>query len=181
MPTSIGHSLTGILLNESRIFTPAKSYLRCVLISITLANLADFDFVPGIFLGNPNRFHHGITHSFGAALFVGFLFALCFYFRQNRFWAAFGFAALLYFSHVALDYLALDRSHPVGVPMWWPVSSKYFISPITIFSDVHKDSSTATFFQSLFVTHNAMTVLREILILGPLTLSLLFWRKFFIN
>ncbi|MFQ5825238.1 MAG: metal-dependent hydrolase [bacterium] len=181
MPTTIGHSLAGVFLNETRLFTPAKSKVICVFISLMLANLADLDFIPGILLGNPNRFHHGITHSFGAALLVGFLFATYFYFRQNQFGAAFGFATLVYTSHVVLDYLTLDTSNPVGVPVLWPISSKYFVASIAIFSDVHKDSSTATFLQSIFVPHNGVTILREIVILGPLTLAMIFWRKFFIK
>jgi membrane-bound metal-dependent hydrolase YbcI (DUF457 family) len=142
-----------------------------------LANLADIDFIPGLFYGNPNRYHHGVTHSFGVALVVGFLLGIYFYFGQHQFWAPFGFATVVYFSHVFLDYLTIDPSRPAGVPIWWPISSKYFISPIAVFSDVRKDSSTTTFLQSLFVTHNGITVLREIIILGPLVVVVMFFKK----
>ncbi len=177
MPSTLGHSLAGVLVNESRLFMLGKSHAQCVVIALVLANFADIDIIPGLFYGNPNRFHHGVTHSFGAALIVGFLFALIFYKWQTRFWSPFGFATLVYSSHLLLDILTIDTSYPFGVPLWWPVSSKYFIAPITIFSDVNKDSATATFFQSLFTTHNLFAALLEIVILGPIVLLTILMRK----
>ena len=43
---------------------------------ILIAGVApDFDFLPGILIGDPNRFHHGPTHSILAGiLFTGFIY-----------------------------------------------------------------------------------------------------------
>ncbi len=170
MPTSIGHTFAGAFLNETKMFSPANTVLKSLLVSVILANLADIDFLPGLLAGNPNRFHHGVTHSLGATLLVGLLFGFYFYSKRNQFWAPFAFSGLLYLSHVGLDYLTVDTSPPHGVPIFWPLSGKYYLSPISVFSSVHKDSASATFFQSLFVAENASTIFREIFVLGPLVL-----------
>lgn len=172
MPTMIGHSLAGVLLNETKLFLPAQTAFKSMLIAIILANLADLDFVSGFFVGNPNRFHHGITHSLGATVLVGVLFALYFYIKENRFLAPFAFSSLLYFSHVLFDFFSMDTSLPRGVPIFWPFTGEHYMSPVSVFSDVHKDSTSTTFVQSLFVSHNAWTILRETIILGPFFLLL---------
>lgn len=168
MPTPIGHSIASAILNDSKIFVPSQSLWRSILVAVVLGNLADIDFLPGILLGNPNQFHHGISHSLGAALVVGLIFAVYYWLRSHRFFAPFFFATILYASHIVLDSFSVDTRPPFGVPMFWPLSAEYTISPILIFSDVHRHSSTANFLQSLFVTHNARTVLQEIVILGAL-------------
>ena len=170
MPTPIGHSLAGLLLSKTKIFVPSRSTYKSFAVAMILANLADADFVPGLLSGNPNRFHHGLTHSVGASFIVGFLFAWYFYFRQGRFLAPFFFAASAYSSHILLDFFTVDTSLPHGIPMFWPISSEYFISPIAAFLDVRRSASMGTFFQSLFVAHNGWTVLREIIILVPMVL-----------
>lgn len=170
MPTPIGHSLAGLLLSRTKIFAPSRSTYKSLAVAIILANLADADFVPGLLSGNPNRFHHGLTHSVGASFIVGFLFAGYFFYWQRRFLAPFFFAASAYSSHIFLDFFTVDTSLPHGIPMFWPFSSEYFISPIAVFSDVSRSVSMGTFFQSLFVAHNGWTVLREIVILVPIVL-----------
>lgn len=177
MPMPVGHSLAAVILNELKIFKPANSILTSVLLSIALANLADIDYLPGILMGNPNQFHHGFTHSIGAALLVGLVFSVCCYYREAQILRPFIFATSLYFSHVFLDYFSKDTGAPYGVPIFWPLSSEYFISPVLVFSDIHKDSSSSTFLQSLFVRHNALTILREILILVPLALVVLIGKR----
>ena len=170
MPTSIGHALAGTFLNQTRVFVPADTLFKSLMISIILANLADIDFLPGLLAGNPNRFHHGVTHSLGATLMTALAFGFYFYAKQHQFWAPFAFSGLLYLSHVGLDFLTADTSLPQGVPIFWPLSGEYYLSPISVFSSVHKDSSSATFVQSLFVAENTWTIFREIFILGPIVL-----------
>ena len=138
---------------------------------IVVANLADIDFLPGFFVGNPNRFHHGGSHSIAAAVLVGACLAFLPAFRKLGYGRAFLFFFGLYGSHILLDFFSVDTSPPRGLPIFWPISDQYFISGFSIFSDVHKDSNSATFIQSLFVRHNFWTIAREILILAPFTLS----------
>ena len=44
--------------------------LPVVLLFVLFANAPDLDFVPGILLGDPGAYHHGISHSLGFALMV---------------------------------------------------------------------------------------------------------------
>ncbi|MFQ5632703.1 MAG: metal-dependent hydrolase [bacterium] len=170
MPTPIGHSLAGLLLSKTKIFVPSRSTYKSIAVAMILANLADADFVPGLLSGNPNEFHHGVTHSVGASFFVGFLFAGYFFYRQRRFLAPFIFATVGYSSHIVFDFFAVDTSMPRGIPALWPFSPEYFISPIAVFSDVRRSAASGTFFQSLFIAHNGWTVCREMLVLAPMLL-----------
>ncbi len=167
MPTTIGHSLAAFAVNGLNRVPINKSMM---ITGIVVANIADIDFLPGFFVGDPNRFHHGPTHSIAAALFSGVFFALVTPLRKLGFKAAFVLLFGLYCSHVLLDYFAVDTSLPYGVPLFWPISDQYFMSGFPIFSDVHKDSSSGTFLQSLFVMHNFWTIVREVVILTPFTL-----------
>lgn len=166
MPTTIGHSLAAFAVNGFNRVPINKSMM---ITGIVVANLADIDFLPGFFVGDPNRFHHGPTHSIAAAVFVGIFVAWLTPLRKLGFGRVFVLIFSLYFSHILLDFFAADTSSPFGVPLFWPISDQYFISGFSIFSDVHKDSSSGTFIQSLLVTHNFWTIIREVLILTPLT------------
>ena len=170
MPSPVGHSLLAVVINQSGIEKPSGSIIQSIVYAIILSNLADIDFLPGLLAGNPNRYHHGPTHSLGAAVIVGCIFGVDFFRKNGRFFPLFFYAILLYMSHILLDLLAFDSSVPYGEPVFWPVSKRYFISPFTPFSDIHKDSSSLTFFTSLFNSHNARTVLNEIIILSPILL-----------
>ena len=70
MPSPIGHSLVGLIVFHYFKQKNLKwSFLSIVLV-ILVSNLPDFDFIPGILLGEPNRFHHGISHSFGFVIMI---------------------------------------------------------------------------------------------------------------
>jgi len=74
MPSPIGHSLLAFTVAgyDAR---KGSSRLWWWLLILTAAVAPDFDFLPGILIGDPNRFHHGPSHSITAAL----LFALTFW------------------------------------------------------------------------------------------------------
>ena len=148
MPTSIGHTFAGIFLKETKIFSPANTALKSLLVSVILANLADIDFLPGLFLGNPNRFHHGVTHSLGATLVTALDFGFYFYAKRNQFGTPFVFSGLLYLSHVVLDFLTVDTSSSQGVPIFWPLNAKYYLLLISVVSSVHIYSFIESFFQN---------------------------------
>jgi len=79
MASPYGHAIIGLsLLNlyYPRLpFTPKKNFGLYGLAALG-ACLPDLDFVPGIFLGNPSRFHHGISHSLGMAIILSVLASL---------------------------------------------------------------------------------------------------------
>ncbi len=148
----------------------ARFSWRLLLLLVIFANLADVDFLPGLLMGNANQFHHHyFSHSLGAAIVVGFLAAF-FYTRGTDRKFALNFALFFgaYFSHLILDYVTTDTSEPLGLPMFWPLTSKYFYSPITVFMSVHKIGASDQFFKSLLVMHNVWVVLWEAVVFVPI-------------
>jgi len=154
MCSPVGHSLAGYALylacnkNCKLIGNWNKIILYCF-----AANAPDLDFIPGIFIGDANRFHHGISHTLGLSL----LFALCMYmiprFRTKKDFAIF---FSLYFGHVIIDFLTADSSTPFGVMLFWPFTQKYFISSFSLFSDIHH-----LFLSDLFDLHNIRAMVWE--------------------
>jgi inner membrane protein len=179
MPTPIGHMLSGALVYQ--LFRKEKSealkvFLSCAFLTI----LPDVDFLFGFIQGNPNKYHHHFTHSIAFVLVSAVVMLL--FFRKSKtglltITALFVCSGLL---HLGLDMLAVDNTAPRGVPLFWPISNHYFISPVIVFSDVSRASQSSVFFQSLFNMHNVRTVMVELILLGPLTCGV-FWMKKFIR
>ncbi len=175
MPTPVGHLLAGVIIRQSLpCDRRGKLFFSAGLLFFTL--LPDIDFLFGFAVGDMNRYHHLFTHSFlfvcAAGLAGGLLFAGG---GRSRFY----FSAIFILagtSHLLLDCLALDQRPPFGCPLLWPVSNRFFISPIVLFSDVKRHSEAGLFLASLFNTHNLRTVAVEIALLAPIWL-ILFLRK----
>jgi membrane-bound metal-dependent hydrolase YbcI (DUF457 family) len=144
--------------------------IRWILLAacLFLANLPDLDFLPGLLMGAPNRYHQGFSHS----LFFMFCFATLAFFPLNRYTPSltFGFSSSrLWFclliaglSHPILDFFSLDLSIPRGVPLFWPMSPESFTSPWPLFLNVQRaDSPGMAFFASLFNMNNLEGLFRE--------------------
>jgi len=165
MPTPIGHTLAGSALALSA--TQAKS--RWLLIFIVFFSiLPDLDVIPGLFVGDVNRYHRLFSHSFLFIVGTGLAGAwLAYKLIRVKFTTGsmlFVGAGLL---HLLMDILTLDTRAPFGCPLWWPFSDKSFILPVTLFLDFHRASDVSVFLQSIFNWHNAMTVGIEFLITVP--------------
>jgi inner membrane protein len=184
MPSPVGHSLAGLSLyflfnrNYNIFKSPQPPFSKGgqggiwkgFLPYFIAATAADLDFIPGIIIGDANRYHHGVTHSIGASLIGAFIFSLLF--RLNRdFTGRFLIFSSLFLSHIFLDYFSSDTRFPYGVPLFWPLSEIYYISKIPIFLDIQRGS-----IQLLFSPHNWIAALREVLIVGPLAAILFFYR-----
>ncbi len=162
MPTPVGHSLAGLglyfLFNRNYNFLKD---LKGFIPFFIAAAAADLDFIPGLLIGEANRYHHGITHSIGASLIVAFTFSLIF--QLNRgYGERFLIFLSLFLSHIFLDYFSVDTSIPYGVPLFWPFSERYYLSSIPLFIDIQRGNIGL-----LFSLHNWMAALREVLIVGP--------------
>lgn len=171
MPTPVGHSLAGLSLYL--IFNRDHSFLKNWkgLLPFFIAALApDLDFIPGLVIGDANRYHHGITHSIGASLIFTFLFSLVFMLHRD-FQERFIIFLSLFLSHVFLDYFSVDTSFPYGVPLFWPLSERYYLSDPQIFLDIQRGSISL-----LFSYHNWIAAFREALILGPVVAILFVYR-----
>ena len=179
MPSPIGHSLAGYLIyraDSDRYLT--KQALYIALFYVVFANLPDLDFIPGFLVGEPNKFHHGISHSLGFAVLFGLLVSLFLYWRSSYgFLRNFLIFFCLYFSHVFLYYLAYDTSIPYGVPLLWPLSSEYYISPISVFTDIERAQTSGVFISSLISLHNLWAVTVEVLVLLPIVAFILFIKR----
>lgn len=174
MSSPIGHSLLGAsfyyLINHS--LGLGRKWKQ--LIFYVFASLApDFDFIPGIFVGAANKYHHGASHSLGAAIIFAIFMALIFKWKKLlSFRTAFLIFFILYFVHVLVDMAAVDLRPPIGVELLWPFSSKYFISPIIVFPPVHKKD-----LMDLFSIDNIVTGAIEIAIFLPILVVSYWYRK----
>lgn len=169
MATPVGHALCGALVGTIAVWRrPFLGPWKDLILFAAMAQAPDLDFLPGIVIGKPDAFHHGVTHSVGFALFFGLIMA---WFGQRRGqamrWGLVGGA--IYLAQVLVDVMAMDTRPPYGVPFWWPLSETYVQSDWTVFLDVRRWNITwAT------VWHNIKAVGLEILLLGP-PLALVLW------
>jgi inner membrane protein len=138
-----------------------------------IANAPDLDFVPGLLLGKPNLFHHGISHSIG----MGVIFSLFLSFFLNihntkNLKKEFLICFSLYCSHLLLDYISVDGRPPFGIPFLWPLTAKYFIFRYPILPPVWHSglthATTAQFFSEIFSIHNLYVIFLEFALSLPL-------------
>jgi inner membrane protein len=162
MATPLGHALAGVavgvLITGRR---PLTSPGKDLLIFAALAQAPDLDFIPGLIIGQPGAFHHGLSHSLGASLVVGLLAAWWGRRRSDAFrWGLVG--ASICFAQVLVDALTLDTTAPIGVPLWWPLTSEYFCFH-PIFKDVVRGRLTWD-----LIRHNLLAAAWEAVVLGSL-------------
>ena len=75
-------------------------------------------------------------------------------------------------SHILLDWLGRDGSTPRGLMALWPLSAAYFYSGIDLFADI----SRRYWKPEEFILKNAVSIAREIVILGPVVV-LAWWAR----
>ena len=73
-------------------------------------------------------------------------------------------ASLAWLSHPLLDTLAVDTSAPLGVMLFWPFWTEHVQTGWAVFAPVSR-----RYWLDGFVAYTALAVLRELLILGPLS------------
>jgi membrane-bound metal-dependent hydrolase YbcI (DUF457 family) len=169
MPSPVGHTLAGLITYS---FFPKEQLdrqanLRVLAAVFCAANLPDIDTVFGLLPdsipGADSFAHRGPLHSLGAAVF--FTLAVYLFTRVRHVKSPARWAALLgcaYASHIFLDYLNADFGPPLGVPMFWPLTHAYYISPVTIFLNIEWKHP------SMWISmHHLIAVGIEIAILAP--------------
>jgi membrane-bound metal-dependent hydrolase YbcI (DUF457 family) len=177
MPLPVGHALAGVAIFETRPGLFFKSRWLDAFFFIFLANLPDGDFLPGFLLGFPNRFHHGIFHSLGAALAVAAVIGWLFSRRKGHAVKFFVFAFIVFCSHLLLDFFTLDFTPPYGLPLFWPFSNSYTIAAHPVFTNITRSPNSANFFSSLLSLHNLKAALLETVLLGGVVLLAAFARR----
>jgi len=177
MPSPVAHSLMGFIIYGISSMSVAVQQRRLIPLFLLAANAADLDFLPGLLIGDANRYHHGVSHSIGFAIIFALVFSLFpILLKRDASWRWRNVPILfgLYCSHIGLDYFATDGSFPHGVAVFWPLSGKYYISPIAFFLDIRRSPSALEFVPSLFSLHNLWAVSLEVLLLFPFALLILF-------
>jgi inner membrane protein len=175
MASPVGHALAGwIGYQLGSCHRPGAASWCDLALCLAAANLADADFLPGLLLGTPDRFHHGVSHSFGAAVLVATAVWGWGWWRAGRRPAA---RALLvgglYLSHVLIDWMTIDGRPPIGVPFFWPCSDSYLQCPVPVFLDIQRVAALTW----PVLRHNLTAVLLEIAILLPPGLALMLRRR----
>ena len=169
MPTPIGHSLLSTAIfsgvNRKKLKLNWFDYLVFLFIGI----FPDLDFLPGLILGTPSRFHHGLTHSLFFGIIIGTIAGLIYYKWKRASWLSCSLIFTgVYFTHLLTDFLGVDTSYPYGEQLFWPFWQGYVLSPVAVFLDVYRSSESHEFFVSMFNSHNLKAVIIELFICVPI-------------
>lgn len=171
MPSPVLHTLPAVLIGTS--FAGASSRRdRAILIgsAIIAANVPDLDFVPGILIGDPGKYHHGASHSLLAAVAVGMAGMLLARIARYPHVARLGVViCLAYVSHLLLDAMAPLDDAGRGVPFFWPLMNHYFVSPIRVFMGIGLGPSRGGLLESLLTPHNFMALGLEVAVVVAAT------------
>lgn len=166
MPSPLLHAAAGsgiCLLNRRALNT---NKIRFVIPVMLASILPDFDFVPGLIVGDPNRYHGGYSHSIGLAVVAALISGLilipqrrCVIFSVFVAWTV----------HCLLDALTADGRPPYGVPLLWPVSDQTFhASVFASFQHGQEGATLREYFRAVFSVSNIRVLLGEIAIALPL-------------
>lgn len=171
MALPIAHATAGYLVHRAGrglLAEDRSSFAgwRRALVFMIIGNLPDTDFLVGFVIGQPGLLHRGVSHTVLAA--AAFAVAAAAFVRW-RWREPFGPAALLcgaaYLSHLVLDFFTIDTRPPAGGQFLWPFSSAYFMSPVTIFTEIHIDGTTrAGFLRTVLAWPSVAVLTREIVI-----------------
>jgi inner membrane protein len=150
---------------------PTGAWRRAALFML-MGNLPDLDFLVGFVFGRPGMFHRGVSHTVLAAVAFGIAAGV---YGQWRGYGRFGATALAcgaaYLSHLVLDAVTIDHRPPFGAQFFWPLSSEYYISPVTIFSEIIIDGRTRADFLRTTLNGSAVLVLLREAVIAAATLG----------
>jgi len=176
MATPLGHGLIGLAMARAGQPASGPSLRAWALFGAVAANAPDFDFIPGLLVGDPNRFHQLGSHSLLAVV----MFALAAGLFARRWPGQWLPVALwsggFYASHLVLDMLTFDGRPPYGLPLFWPWSADHFIAPVTPLHGVRHGvpgDGLLTVFGNIFSGYNLKVIGAELLLVGPF--ALFFW------
>lgn len=169
MCTPVGHALSGaalgLALGQGR---PLLSPWKDLALFAFVSQAPDFDFLPGLFTGAWDQYHHGLSHSLGLALGAGLVMGLIGrHWGSGWRWAGLGFA--LYFLHLLLDWTTVAQR---GIPLWWPLTDARYLADHPFFIDVWRRPWGLG-----LLWHNLQAVGLEAAVFAPLAAAALLWRR----
>ena len=107
--------------------------------------------------------HSTYTHSVGAMTLVGVLV----YVLNNQKGGQALSATMAYGSHILLDWLGTDTSMPIGIMALWPLTNRFYQSNLFWFMAISR-----RFRASGFLSYNLYAMSRELVLLGPLVVTI---------
>lgn len=131
MPSPVGHSLGGLIaafLVNSFARRPGLT-LPLLAAAAVISVTPDLDLLTGS--------HRTYSHSIGAVFIVFLVSWMAFRHRASSVAAAVVLAAA-YGSHLVLDWLSKDTSHPAGLTALWPFTSTYYKSGLDVFGEISR-------------------------------------------
>jgi membrane-bound metal-dependent hydrolase YbcI (DUF457 family) len=174
MPSPLGHVLGGTAVYLAATNSESRSRLT---LAVTLLGsiVPDFDFVPGVIIGEPAAFHHGISHSLPFAIFFAALvFLIVCRFENMKTAVPTGIVAgLVYASHLILDLVSVSEGR--GIPIIWPITTDRFGVNLQLLGHF-QHGRLAQGIWSVVRWENLPALTRELTVLG-IPLLLLFWRE----
>lgn len=121
MLSPIGHTLAGCAVALILIPAGLPQAWEAWTLCLVSANLADFDFMPGVLAGKPRAFHRGPSHSVVGVIAAG-LGASLWTWSPMSWLARTALIFLAYASHVVLDCYTPGR----GILLDWPFSRRRY-------------------------------------------------------
>jgi membrane-bound metal-dependent hydrolase YbcI (DUF457 family) len=181
MPSPVGHALGGLIVGLAVLPLPkapttpgapevldskarwvhrvlGTPYLAALATVTAAACLPDIDFLWGR--------HAMETHSVGAAVVAGVVVA-AFARRADLALAS----TLAWCSHILFDWLGSDDFPPIGVMALWPFTDTFYFANAFVF-----DTISRRYHLPGFWVHNLRAVAKEVLLLAPPVVALLWWR-----
>lgn len=165
MSTPLGHVAVGLAWAlASSGGAPSRSRL---LVGAAAAAAADLDFIPGLLIGSPARFHHGASHSVATMLVASAVVLAVKAWRSPVTSRDVALVVGAFLSHLVLDWLTHDPGTRRGLPLAWPVSSHRFSAPLWVVPAVSRAWPPTLD----WVAHSAWLVLAEVALVVPLVVS----------
>ena len=120
MPLPVAHGLLGASVTLALHQSSQPRLWKLLLIGSFLGICPDFDYLLNWLRISGGGWHHGFTHSFLFALFLGLIASAVFGERKAQSVIIFSAAAG---SHVILDFLMTESR---GVALWWPLTDRRY-------------------------------------------------------
>jgi membrane-bound metal-dependent hydrolase YbcI (DUF457 family) len=165
MPSPIGHSLGAYALAQA---SRTSAHSRALLLyAMGIACLPDIDVVPGIIIGPPGLYRHGLTHSLVAAFVVALVAAGFAAATRRRAGYIFVFTLGMYCSHLLLDMLRASTIPIHGLQIFWPFDHTHYNLPIHIFGHTTESGADRIIPTAADLWANVRMIGLEILVLAP--------------
>jgi hypothetical protein len=171
MPSPVAHILSGLAVYVAGTRPDSRSRF---IGGVTLLGsiVPDFDFLPGILIGDMGAFHHGISHSLVfSALFGALVFLVAAHIDRTIALRASLLSGIAYAVHVMLDFVGV-YGNSRGVPLLWPLIDEKFGYALSLFGHFHW-SDIRHGPGAIIRKENVLPVIREIVVVGTVVVALL--------